>query len=279
MQSNGHNSDPNLFIRAIETWGAFWINVFEFLGGISGLLLDVCTWLYRSLFKRNIHFGRAAAVSQIVRIGFRSTGIVCLVCGCIGLILAFQMATPLSNFGQTDKIANIVGVAVLRELGPLISAIVLTGFAGAAIAAELGTMVVGEEIEALEAQALNPIRFLAVPRVIATVVSLVFLTIIGDVVAITTACIVSVELLDVPYELYKANTLAQVSLSDFTTGLLKASVFGLILAAIACYNGLRVSGGAAGVGKATTDTVVQTIVTIIIADLMFTAIFFQLGWH
>tara|TARA_B100000959_G_C14985849_1_gene625538 strand:- start:339 stop:908 length:570 start_codon:yes stop_codon:yes gene_type:complete len=189
------------------------------------------------------------------------------------------MATPLSNFGQTDKIANIVGVAVLRELGPLISAIVLTGFAGAAIAAELGTMVVGEEIEALEAQALNPIRFLAVPRVIATVVSLVFLTIIGDVVAITTACIVSVELLDVPYELYKANTLAQVSLSDFTTGLLKASVFGLILAAIACYNGLRVSGGAAGVGKATTDTVVQTIVTIIIADLMFTAIFFQLGWH
>ncbi len=279
MLSNRNNSDTNLFIRAIETWGALWINVFEFLGGISGLLLDVCTWLYRSLFKRNIHFGRAAAVSQIVRIGFRSTGIVCLVCGCIGLILAFQMATPLSNFGQTDKIANIVGVAVLRELGPLISAIVLTGFAGAAIAAELGTMVVGEEIEALEAQALNPIRFLAVPRVIATVVSLVFLTIIGDVVAITTACIVSVELLDVPYELYKANTLAQVSLSDFTTGLLKASVFGLILAAIACYNGLRVSGGAAGVGKATTDTVVQTIVTIIIADLMFTAIFFQLGWH
>ncbi len=279
MLSNRNNSDTNLFIRAIETWGALWINVFEFLGGISGLLLDVCTWLYRSLFKRNIHFGRAAAVSQIVRIGFRSTGIVCLVCGCIGLILAFQMEPPLSNFGQTDKIANIVGVAVLRELGPLISAIVLTGFAGAAIAAELGTMVVGEEIEALEAQALNPIRFLAVPRVIATVVSLVFLTIIGDVVAITTACIVSVELLDVPYELYKANTLAQVSLSDFTTGLLKASVFGLILAAIACYNGLRVSGGAAGVGKATTDTVVQTIVTIIIADLMFTAIFFQLGWH
>ncbi len=279
MLSNRNNSDTNLFIRAIETWGALWINVFEFLGGISGLLLDVCTWLYRSLFKRNIHFGRAAAVSQIVRIGFRSTGIVCLVCGCIGLILAFQMATPLSNFGQTDKIANIVGVAVLRELGPLISAIVLTGFAGAAIAAELGTMVVGEEIEALEAQALNPIRFLAVPRVIATVVSLVFLTIIGDVVAITTACIFSVELLDVPYELYKANTLAEVSLSDFTTGLLKASVFGLILAAIACYNGLRVSGGAAGVGKATTDTVVQTIVTIIIADLMFTAIFFQLGWH
>ena len=194
------------------------------------------------------------------------------------LILAIQMEPPLATFGQTDKIANIIGVAVFRELGPLISAIVLTGFAGAAIAAELGTMVVGEEIEALEAQALNPIRFLAVPRVIATVISLVLLTIIGDVVAIVTAGIVSIEMLGVPYELYKANTLEQVAFADFTTGLLKAAVFGLILASIACYNGFKVSGGAAGVGKATTDTVVQTVVTIVIADLMFTAIFFQLGW-
>jgi phospholipid/cholesterol/gamma-HCH transport system permease protein len=279
LQSNGHNSNPNILLRVIEHWGTLWMHVFEFLGGICGLLTDVTIWLYRSLTQKNVHFGKAAAVSQIVRIGFRSVGIVCLVCGCIGLILAFQMEPPLSTFGQTDKIANIVGVAVLRELGPLISAIVLTGFAGAAIAAELGTMVVGEEIEALEAQALNPIRFLAVPRVIATVISLILLTVIGDVVAIATACLVSVEMLDVPYELYKANTLSQVSLSDFLTGLLKAGVFGIILAAIACYNGLKVSGGAAGVGKATTDTVVQTIVTIVIADLLFTAIFFQIGWN
>ncbi|HIB01618.1 MAG TPA: ABC transporter permease [Phycisphaerales bacterium] len=230
------------------------------------------------MFSKDVRFGRAATVGQIVRIGARSVGIVALVCGCIGLILAIQMEPPLSTFGQTDKIANIVGVAVLRELGPLISAIVLTGFAGAAIAAELGTMVVGEEIEALEAQALNPIRFLAVPRVLATVLSLILLTIIGDVVAITTAGIVSIELLGVPYELYKVNTLSQISLSDFTTGLFKAGVFGLILSGIACYNGFKVSGGAAGVGKATTDTVVQTVVTIVIADLMFTAIFYQLGW-
>ena len=268
-----------MLIRALENWGSIWINIFEFLGGVIGLLIDVFIWLYRSLCTKNIRFGRAAVISQIVRIGYRSVGIVCLVCGCIGLILAFQMEPPLSTFGQTDKIANIVGVAVLRELGPLISAIVLTGFAGAAIAAELGTMVVGEEIEALEAQALNPIRFLAVPRVIATVISLVLLTIIGDVIAIVTSCLVSVELLGVPYELYKTNTLAQINLSDFTTGLLKAAVFGLILASIACYNGLRVNGGAAGVGKATTDTVVQTIVTIVIADLMFTAFFYQLGWN
>ena len=138
LQSNDQNSGNNLLIRALESWGSIWINIFEFLGGVIGLLIDVCIWLYRSLCTKNIHFGRAAVTSQIVRIGYRSVGIVCLVCGCIGLILAFQMEPPLSTFGQTDKIANIVGVAVLRELGPLISAIVLTGFAGAAIAAELG---------------------------------------------------------------------------------------------------------------------------------------------
>lgn len=270
--------EPFVFFRAFEAWGNLWIKIFDFLGGVVGLLIDVFIWLNRSLFTRQVRFSKAATVSQIVRIGVRSIGIVCLVCSCIGLILAFQMEPPLATFGQTDKIANIVGVAVLRELGPLISAIVLTGFAGAAIAAELGTMVVGEELEALEAQALNPIRFLALPRVLATIISLLLLTIIGDVVAVVSAGVVAVELLDVPYELYKANTLSQVSLSDFLTGLIKASVFGMILASIACYNGFKVSGGAAGVGKATTDTVVQTIVTIVITDLIFTAVFYQLGW-
>ena len=276
--SDKNNSEPNILFRAFEAWGNLWVRTFEFLGGVTGLLVDVFCWIYKGLFTNKVRLGKAATVNQIVRIGARSIGIICLVCSCIGLILAIQMAPPLATFGQTDKIANIVGVAVLRELGPLISAIVLTGFAGAAIAAELGSMVVGEEIEALESQALNPIRFLAVPRVLATIVSLVLLTIIGDVVAIATACIVSVELLGVPYELYEANTLMQISLSDFTTGLFKAAVFGMILASIACYNGFKVSGGAAGVGKATTDTVVQTVVSIVIADLIFTTIFYQIGW-
>ncbi|MHC4910765.1 MAG: MlaE family ABC transporter permease, partial [Planctomycetota bacterium] len=221
--------------------------------------------------------GRSAVVTQMVRIGVRSIGIVMLVCGCIGFILALQMEPPLRDFGQTDKIANIVGVAVFRELGPLVAAIVLTGFAGASISAEIGTMVVGEEIEALEAHALNPVRFLVVPRVIATVVSLIALTIVGDLTAVFFGGLMTVGFLDVPYELYKSNTLNQVVLADFLTGLFKAGIFGFILAAIACYNGLKVTGGAAGVGRATTDTVVQTIVAVIIADLLFTTMFFTVG--
>ena len=267
-----------LIVRSFEQWGALWLRTFALIGGVWYLIRDVGMWVGRSLFTRKVRFGRTAFVTQLVRTGVRSTGIVMLVCGCVGFILALQMEPPLSNFGQTDKIANIVGVAIFRELGPLISAIVLTGFAGASIAAELGTMVVGEEIEALEAHALNPIRFLVVPRVLATIIALVLLTAVGDVTAVIFGGVMTVNFLDVPYEQYKANTLTQLAPADFLSGLVKAAAFGLILSSIACYNGLRVTGGASGVGRATTNTVVQAIVTIIIADFIFTTLFFSLGW-
>lgn len=265
-------------LRVLERWGSLWNRTFALIGGVWFLIHDVLLWILRGLFVRRVRFGRTAIITQVVRIGVRSVAIVMLVCACIGFILALQMEPPLADFGQTDKIANIVAVAVFRELGPLIAAIVLTGFAGASIAAELGTMVVGEEIEALEAHALNPIRFLVLPRVIATVISLTLLTIIGDLTAVIFGGLMAVGFLDVPYELYKNNTLNQLVIGDFLTGLIKAGVFGLILAAIACHNGLRVTGGAAGVGKATTDTVVQTIVAVILADLAFTTVFFKIGW-
>jgi len=271
------SSKSNIVVRAFEGWGAMWNGAFALIGGVSYLLYDVAVWLCRAFFTRDVRLGRTAFITQIVRIGVRSTGIVMLVCGCIGFILALQMEPPLATFGQTDKIANIVGVAILRELGPLVAAIVLTGFAGAAIAAEIGTMVVGEEIEALEAHALNPIRFLVVPRVVATILSLVALTVLGDLTAVVAGGVMTVGVLGVPYELYKNNTLNQVVLADFLTGLVKAGVFGMILSGIACYNGLRVSGGAAGVGRATTDTVVQTVLVVIITDMLFTQIFYSLG--
>ena len=213
------------------------------------------------------------------RVGVRSIGIVSLVSGSIGIILALQTSPSLATFGQIDKVANLIAVAVFRELGPLIAAIVLTGFAGASIAAELGTMVVGEEIEALEAMALNPIRFLVVPRVVATTLSLILLSVLSDLMSVIMGGVAGVFFLDIPYELYKQNTIDQLKLSDFTTGLLKAAVFGLILGLIACQNGMRVTGGAAGVGKATTNTVVQTVVSVVLADLLFTAIFYALGWN
>jgi len=252
--------------------------ILDQVGAVWFLFAETLQWIGRAFTHRKVRLGRPAIISQIVRIGVRSVFIISLVSGSVGMILVLQMAPPLDNFGQKELVANITSVAVLRELGPLIAAIVLTGFAGAAIAAEIGTMVVGEEIEALEAHALNPIRFLVVPRVIAAVISMTCLAVLSDAVAIIGGWLIAVAALGVPSDRYIQNTLDQVKLADFLTGVGKATVFGLLIGLIACTNGLRVTGGAAGVGRATTGTVVQSVVAIIVADLAFTAIFYALGW-
>lgn len=263
----------------IEKLGGIVLSSLELAGGVSRLALEVAGWCFRSLVLRQVRFGYTALARQIERIGILSIGIIVLASTAIGLILVLQMAPPLQDFNQEDKVANVNAIAVLRELGPLISAIVLTGFAGAAVAAELGTMVVGEEIEALRAMALNPVRFLVVPRVLATLIGLVVLTVIADVVAISAGAFIGVFLLDVPFGVYKFNTLDQATIADFMTGVTKAAVFGGLIGLIACHHGLNVTGGAAGVGRATTKTVVFSIVSIILADLLFTSLFYVLGWN
>jgi phospholipid/cholesterol/gamma-HCH transport system permease protein len=253
---------------------------FEILGHIGAafyLFLDAMTWAVRGSLVPGVRLGRAAVVSQLVRIGVRSVFIVSLVSGCVGLILAFQLAPPLDDFGRKDLVANIISIAVLRELGPLIGAIVLTGFAGASIAAEIGTMVVSEEVEALEAHALDPVRFLVVPRLLASIIGMTGLAVLASVTAIIAALLMSVVVLQIPYATFMRNMLDQAKLVDFATGVAKGAVFGILIGVIACINGLRVSGGAAGVGKATTSTVVQCVVAIVIADLAFTAVFYALG--
>lgn len=265
-------------LRLLDTWASLWISTARIVGELTLLLLDTLRWVNRTVVLRRARFGIHATVSQLIRVGVRSIGIVMLVSGSIGIILALQTAPSLADFGQTDKVANLIGVAVFRELGPLIAAIVLVGYAGASIAAELGTMVVGEEIEALEAMALNPVRVLVMPRVIATTIALLMLAVISNVSAVVLGGVMGVFALEIPYEIYKTNTINQVTNTDFLTGLAKAGVFGVIIGLIACNNGLRVSGGAAGVGRATTDTVVQSVVTVVIADLMFTALFYAVGW-
>ena len=271
-------SNRPMIIRGLDGLGRRSRDLLTLVGGTSLLATAVGRWYWRSATGTRLRVGWPAVVAQMVRVGVRSIGIVLIVSACIGLILAISMYPPLSELGQQNKIANIVGVAVFREMGPIISAVVLTGFAGASIAAEIGTMVVGEEIEALEAHALDPVRFLVLPRMTATAVSLLMLTVLADVTAVVCSGIVTVLFFDVSPTVYIDNTLAQLNLADFLTGLIKAITFGLMLGAIACFNGLRVSGGAAGVGKATTDTVVQTIVAVIISDLAYDAVFLELGW-
>lgn len=257
----------------IERVGQVVIDLLSHIGSVVLLIVEAASFIARALTGRT-RIGRSAIINQILRVGVRSVFIVSLVSGAIGLILALNMAPPLEQFGSKDLVANIIGVAVLRELGPLMAAIVLTGFAGAAIAAEIGTMVVGEEIEALEVHALNPVRFLIVPRVIATVLSMLVLAVIANFMAISVAMLVSQLILEVPFQTYWDNMLFQVKSWDFWTGMMKAGIFGLLIGGIACTNGLKVRGGAAGVGRATTATVVECVVSIVIADMLFTAIFY-----
>jgi phospholipid/cholesterol/gamma-HCH transport system permease protein len=246
----------------------------SFFGGMAYLLGDALRWTVGGLFVPKVKLGRTALVVQMVRVGVMAIPIICLVQLFIGIILALQMAPILDSYGQIELVANIVGVAVFRELGPLISAIVLSGFAGASIAAEIGSMVESEEIKALRAHALNPIHFLVVPRYLATVLMLTGLAVLADVMGVLGGLFTSSVVLGVDVHTYLQSTQDALTNKDFLTGLVKAAVFGLLISMLACYEGLNVSGGAVGVGRATTQTVVKSIVALIGTDCLFTTFFY-----
>lgn len=285
MSAAPEPSTPALWRRVPEAvGGAVWgtaaalLGGIVYVGGVVNLVLTSCGRLFASMAGRGARVRFAAVAFQAVRVGVRSIPIIVLVQLFIGVILALNLAPTLKDYGQLERVADVVAIAVFRELGALISAIVLSGFAGASIAAELGAMVEGEEIKALRAHALDPIRFLVVPRLVATTVMLVGLTILADVVGVCGGFLTATAVLDVSPRLYFELTQASLTLGDYFTGLFKAGVFGVIIASLACYEGLNVKGGAEGVGRATTTTVVKSIVSLIGADAIFTAVFYTLGW-
>jgi len=249
-----------------------------YVGGIMRLLGSAARRTVLALMGRGTRIRASTLTHQMVRVGVRSIPIIMLVQVFIGVILALNLAPTLEDYGQLERVADVVAISVFRELGPLITAIILSGFAGASIAAELGAMVEGEEIKALRAHALDPIRFLVVPRIIATTVMLVGLTVLADVVGVFGGLLTATLVLDVSARMYMDLTQAALSLGDYFTGLFKAGVFGTIIASLACYEGLNVRGGAEGVGQATTTTVVKSIVALIGADALFTVVFYTLGW-
>lgn len=254
------------------------VELLRFIGGMGFLLADVTAQIRRGLLSpRGRRLGWSNLWAQMNRVGVKSIPIVSLVLFCIGAILALQMAPTLRDFGMVSSVADVIAKAVYREMGPLVSAIVLTGFAGASIAAEIGTMVVSEEIEALEAQAIDPVRFLVLPRVVATTVMMVCIAVVGDVMGMVGGLVVSQLFLGIDYRQYLTHTFDILTMWDFLTGLAKSGVFGVIISSLACFLGLGVSGGAQGVGVATTRTVVLTIVFLIATDLLFTAVFYFVG--
>jgi phospholipid/cholesterol/gamma-HCH transport system permease protein len=267
-------SDERMRPNVVELLGARVLAAVRYCGSMTLLMGSTLRWTFRGLLAPGAKSGRRALAEQVVRIGAGSVAIVVLVQLFIGVILALQMTPPLAPLGQVDKVANVIAFAGFRMLGPIITAVVLSGFAGASIAAELGTMAVSEEIEALQATALNPVRYLVVPRVLATLLVTVLLTIGADLMIVLGGYLAGLALGPEVHVGYWRRIREQLQYRDFFTGLIQAGVFGLLVSLIACHEGLKVKGGAEGVGRATTMTVVYSIVAIIVSACLFTIIFY-----
>ncbi|MBN2195199.1 MAG: MlaE family lipid ABC transporter permease subunit [Polyangiaceae bacterium] len=216
-------------------------------------------------------------VPLVTRTGADAVPIVGLILFLIGFVMGFQSAVQLKEFGASIYVADLVALSMTRELGPLMTAIIVCGRSGAAFAAELGAMRVSEEIDALRTMGIGPLRFLVFPRVLALFLVLPVLTLLGDFVGILGGLLVGVVSLQLTITGYLNETLRALDLWDISQGLLKASVFGLAIGLISCSQGLAATGGAEGVGRRTTSSVVISLFALIVIDAAFTLGFYELG--
>ena len=206
------------------------------------------------------------------RTGVDALPIVGLISFLLGLIIAFMSSVQLQQFGANVYVASLVSLAMTRELGPIMTAIIVAGRSGSSFAAELGTMKVSEEVDALFTMGFDPTRFLVVPKLLASVIVVPFLTLFSSLFGIAGGLLVGVFMLDLTAGAYIAKTVETLTLFDVYWGLLKSAVFALLIAWIGCFRGFRVTGGAASVGQATTSAVVSSIFLIILTDSVFAVI-------
>jgi phospholipid/cholesterol/gamma-HCH transport system permease protein len=208
------------------------------------------------------------------QVGVNALPIVALISFLLGLILAFQSAVPMRQFGAEIFVADLVGLSILRELGPLMTAILLAGRSGAAFAAEIGTMKVNEEIDALETMALEPVDFLVAPKFLAMVLMVPCLTVWSDFMGVLGGGVFGVSAASFTWGSYISATLDALQSRDITNGLIKAAMFGLVITAVGCQEGFSTGLGSEQVGRSTTSAVVKSIFMVVVVDLVFTAIFY-----
>ncbi len=222
--------------------------------------------------ERRAGFNSRSVLRFMDETGVQSLPIVILIAILVGVILVLQTAYQLQRYGQVQLVAGLVAVSITRELGPLLTAILITGRVGAAFTAELGTMKVAEEILALEVMAIHPVGFLVAPRFLALLVVLPCLTMVADATGLLGGFLTGTTLFNISSAAYIDTTLRWLMFRDILSGLIKSVVFAVIISMVGCYRALIVEGGPEGVGHATMGSVVMSIVLIIIADSIFTAI-------
>ncbi|MEA3305505.1 MAG: ABC transporter permease [Candidatus Omnitrophota bacterium] len=257
----------------VENIGSMIITAGQHTVNVLALLVDIIYWIFVGPFKKKAA-KRESIFEQMLFVGVKSLVIVFFVALFTGIVIAMQTAPQLASLGAVIYVAGLVAVSITRELAPVLTGLIIAGRVGAAIAAQLGSMKVTEQIEALESMALNPIRFLVVPRFLALIIMLPCLTIFADAVGIFGGWLMGVFNLKINSALYIDTTFRFLTTKDVATGIVKSFVFGAIIALIGCYRGLNTSGGAEGVGESTTSSVVTSFMLIILADCVLTAIFF-----
>ncbi|MBU0547453.1 MAG: ABC transporter permease [Candidatus Omnitrophica bacterium] len=257
-----------MFILFLIDLGRKVISFMYFLGGLTRLAVQTVFLTFKPPYK----YGRI--IEQAKKAGYDSFPIVSVVALFIGFIFALQTAYFMQRIGSEMYIASLVALSIVRELGPVITALVVAGRVGASNTAELGSMQVTEQIDALETLATNPVKYLVVPRFVALGVMLPILTLYANIIGILGSYFICVIKLGITSSMYMHVTFSSLLYKDLFTGLFKSLIFGMLIALISCYEGFNVEGGAAGVGKATTRSVVLTFIMIIAADCFFTALFY-----
>jgi phospholipid/cholesterol/gamma-HCH transport system permease protein len=241
------------------------IILFE-VGGVIIFLGQTLRWtLSRPFYLKNL-------LKQMEQIGVNSVPVVLTTAISTGMVLAYQSYTGFKRFGAETLIGTVVSLSMTRELGPVLTGLMVAGRAGASIAAELGTMKVTEQIDALSTLATNPMKYLVVPRFIASTVMMFFLTVLGMIIGITGGYFVGVKVLGTNPVTYINNSINYTEVTDIWYGLIKSLVFGAVVGIISCYKGFTTEGGAEGVGKATTGAVVISCMLILILDYFLSAL-------
>lgn len=251
--------------RSLESLGRRVLAFVSFLGGATRLLAATGQFVVSDLWSKR-SLGRRVFGTQIVRCGPRALGVVLLVNLFVGMILALMGGKILVVLGFKEYVGRLMGIGVVLELGPLLTAIIMTGYIGAAYTAEIASMVVSEEITALETMALDPARVVAAPRILAVLIMLPCVTLLGDVVGVYGGSLIADRVLEIGSNTYWEHVEAQLDTRDIWRGLIKSGCFAAIVALVGCLKGFRARGGTEGVGRATTSSVVSTIIAIIIAD-------------
>ncbi|MCA9522924.1 MAG: ABC transporter permease [Myxococcales bacterium] len=240
----------------------------ESVGDIFLLFFETLVWMFRPPYRVRLF------VEALSFIGVGSLFIVCLTGTFTGMVFALQSYKAFRLFNAETLVGSTVALALTRELAPVLTSLMVTGRVGSAIATELGTMKVTEQIDALNTMAVNPLQYLVVPRMLAALIMVPILCMYFNLVGMVGAYLVAVKFVGVDSGLFVAKVMKYVRPSDITSGLIKAAVFGVTIAVVGCYKGINASGGAAGVGVATTQSVVLSSVLILVQDYFLTVLMF-----